>query len=130
MILDTTFVIDLMNNEKEAVEKLSTLSTKGESIFITSLTIFEVFRGVNRSKKPVEERRKINITLENQLTLDFDDKSAEKAGEIDRELISEGKIIDPIDCMIAGIALVKKEKVLTRNIKDFSRISGLEVETY
>ena len=39
-------------------------------------------------------------------------------------------MIQPIDCMIAGIALIRKEKVLTRNVKDFSKIKDLEIETY
>lgn len=130
MILDTTFVVDLMNNDSKAVEKLYNMSKNGDTIFITSLTVFELFSGLYRSKKPVEEKKKIVASLENQLILSFDNNSAEKAGEIDGNLIKEGKMIDPIDCMIAGIALGKKEKVLTRNIKDFGRINGLEVETY
>lgn len=62
------------------------------------------------------------------LHMDYD--TAERAGEIDGILAREGKMIGVVDCMIAGIALVKKEKVMTRNVKDFQRIRGLEIETY
>ena len=35
-----------------------------------------------------------------------------------------------IDCMIASIALLENEILLTRNTKHFTRISGLKVESY
>ena len=73
---------------------------------------------------------KILEILDGQIILKFDKESAEKAGEIDGNLIKEGNTIGPIDTMIAGTAITKNEKVLTRNIKDFSRIKGLNIETY
>lgn len=130
MILDTTFIIDLMNAEKEAVNKLNELVKKKEAQIITSPSIFELFSGLSRSKKPEQEKEKIVTTIKNQIILDLDNISAEKGGEVDGMLIKKGKTIQPIDSMIAGIALTKKEKILTRNVKDFSKIKGLEVETY
>ncbi|MBI4919598.1 PIN domain-containing protein [archaeon] len=130
MIFDTTFLIDVMDNDASAVAKLFDLVGKGEPQLITAPTIFELFSGLARSKKPQQERNKVIKILEGQLVVNFDNNSAEKAGEIDGNLINEGKSIGVIDSMIAGIALEKKDKLLTRNVKDFSRIKGLEVETY
>ncbi len=130
MILDTTFVIDVMKNEQKAIEKLQELVKKGEPQLITAITIFELFSGMAKSTKPIEERNKILTTLKEQLILHFDNDAAEKAGEVDGMLSKEGRMNDPIDCIIAGIALVKKEKVLTRNVKDFAKIRGIEVESY
>ena len=130
MIFDTTFVIDIMNREQRAVNKLNELISKREPQFVTVLTISELFSGLSRSKKPIEERNKIMDALNGQLIINLDTIAAEKSGEIDGILIKEGKTIRPIDCMIAGIALLKKEKILTRNIKDFSKIRGLEIESY
>jgi len=39
-------------------------------------------------------------------------------------------MIDIEDIMIAAIAIVNGEKILTRNSKHFKRIEGLEVEEY
>ncbi len=130
MIVDTTFVIDLMRNEEKAVAKLHQLINKREPLLVTALTIFELFSGLSRSTKPSEERNKIMKVLKGQLILHLDNDSAEKAGEIDGTLIKEGNMIGPVDSMIAGIALVKKDVVLTRNIKDFSKVKGLDTETY
>ncbi len=103
---------------------------RGETTLITSLSIFELFSGLGRSKKPQQEKNKILKVLEGQLIVNLDNYSAEKAGEIDGSLIKEGNGIGVIDSMIAGIALIKKEKVLTRNVKDFSRAKGLIVENH
>jgi len=130
MIFDTSFVIDIMSGKERAVAKLHELNKKGEPQLITALTVFELFSGLVRSTKPDIEKNKIMKILEGQLILRLDNLAAEKAGEIDGGLIKEGKAIGPIDSLIAGIALVRDEKVLTHNVKDFSKIKGLKLETY
>ncbi len=130
MILDTSFVIDVMEEKEEAVLKLKEIIKSGDLQLITSLTIFELFTGLARSKRPTEERNKITKVLEGQNIISFDKESAEIGGEIDGKLIADGNGINIVDSMIAGIALIKKEKIVTRNIKDFSRIKNLEIETY
>ncbi|PIN81212.1 hypothetical protein COV11_02340 [Candidatus Woesearchaeota archaeon CG10_big_fil_rev_8_21_14_0_10_30_7] len=130
MILDTTFLIDVMDEDDKAVAKLLDIIKKGEPQLITAPTIFELFTGITRSKKPEQEKNKIIKVLEGQIVVHLDNNSAEKAGEIDGNLMKDGKPIGVIDSMIAGIALIKKDKILTRNIKDFSKIKGLEIETY
>ncbi len=130
MIADTTFIIDLMNNDERAVAKLQELIKRSEPQSVTALTIFELFSGLARCNKPAEERNKIMKTLSGQLVVHLDSDSAEKGGEIDGSLIKEGKGIDAIDCMIAGIALIKNDIILTRNVKDFSKIKGLNFELY
>ena len=83
-----------------------------------------------RSDKPLEEKNKVIKVLKGQLTLDFDNESAERASFIDGKLIKNGKTINPIDSMIAGIAIVNKQKILTKNVKDFIKIDNIEIEEY
>lgn len=130
MILDTSFLIDLMQRDVGAINKLNEMIKTGEPQIVTSLTIFELFSSLTRSYRPIDEKNKVMTTLKGILTAGLDNESAEKAGEIDGNLIKEDKTISPIYCMIAGIALSKKDKILTRNIKDFSKIKGLQIESY
>ncbi|MFX1474794.1 MAG: hypothetical protein ACFFCO_04845 [Promethearchaeota archaeon] len=46
------------------------------------------------------------------------------------QLIKEGHPIDPEDSMIAAIAIVHGETLLTKNPKRFSRVPGLKIEEY
>ncbi len=130
MILDTCFVIDFMDNDEKAVAKLRELELNNEPTPITSLTIFELFSGLARSSSPDKEKEKVINVLSGQTILPFDGSSAEKAGEIDGGLAKKGEKIDAVDSMIAGITIFRKEKVLTRNVKDFSKVKGLDIETY
>jgi tRNA(fMet)-specific endonuclease VapC len=130
MILDTAFLIDLMKGNRMAEQKLTALLQSGSSIAITAPTIFELFNGLAQSSKPAAELAKIHGVLHQQVRWTFDDASAEQGGRIYGELVRKGQPIDTIDAMIAGIALRHQEPVLTKNIKHFSRVSGLKVETY
>jgi len=54
-----------------------------------------------------------------------------RSSEIFNELLKKGQIIEKFDCVIAGIYLSNGvSKIITRNKKHFSRISGLGIETY
>ena len=128
MIADTSFVIDLIRNNPAAVRKINELS--GEEQKITSPTVFELYTGVSRSKWPEKEKKKVLEYLSRQTIIEMDAKSAEFAGTIDGDLIRKGERISQVDCMIAGIALCKKETVLTKNVKDFSKIKTLSLESY
>ncbi len=129
MILDTSFVVDLMDRQPDAVKKFWVIQEQ-ENIFITTPSIFELWSGIARSSRPEQEKRKVLEILDSQLILELDEKSAEEAGKIDGNLVREGLRIEPEDCMIAGIAKHHQETVLTRNVKHFERIKGLSVESY
>lgn len=130
MIFDTSFVIDIMNKDVGAVKKLNEIVSRGELGVITTPTLFELYSGMARSTKQEAEKQKILYTISQLLVWHLEPRGAEKGGEIDGKLITEGQKIDPIDSMIAGIAMANGEKLLTRNVKHFSKIAGLKVETY
>ena len=130
MIVDTSFVIDLMDGDAGALEKAKLLWKEKENIFITTVTIFELWCGIAQSKKSEQEKKKVLTVLESQLILELDEKSAIEGGKIDGNLVREGLQIEPEDCMIAGIAKHHQERVLTRNTNHFGRIRGLSIVSY
>ncbi len=130
MILDTGFIIDVMRREENAVRRLRELISSGETQAITTPSLFELYSGVSRSSIPRLEKGRIMQTLSNLVVWSLDTKGAETGGEIDGRLSSKGERLDPVDSMIAGIALSRGEAILTRNVRHFSRIPGLRIETY
>jgi len=130
MLADTSFVIDIMSNESAALRKAQELEKAGTAVLIGSPSIFELFVGVALSRKPTEERMKIAAILESLAQLPLDFNSAKTAGAIYGEKIKAGTQIDPEDAMIAGIAKTNKQRIVTRNVKHFSNIEGVEVENY
>jgi len=130
VIADTTFLIDLMRDDKSAVEKETILEEDGISVYLTAVSVFELYVGLNLSSKRVHESRKIERVLGNLAILPFDFDSAKEAGEIYAYKKRSGLTMDLEDAMIAGICRTAKEPVLTRNIDHFSGIEGVALETY
>lgn len=129
MILDTSFLVDLLRGNKTAVDKIAEIEKRNEPIATTTISVFEIWQGL--SKKAGEEETEKTFELFKSINVvGFDFDSAIKAGEIQGSLRATGQKIDPEDAMIAGIAKSRQEKVLTRNQKHFARIRGLEIETY
>jgi len=120
----------MIAKDPAAISKAKELEAEGTGIMIGAPSIFELFAGVALSRKAQEEKGKVMTILSSlpQLSLDF--PSASAAGLIYGEKVRAGREIDPEDAMLAGMAKVKAEKILTRNVKHFSGIEGVTVETY
>ncbi|MBS3149379.1 PIN domain-containing protein [Candidatus Woesearchaeota archaeon] len=129
MILDTTFIIDLLNNDPSAVDKAKYLEKANLPVFTTAVTVFEIWQGTSdiKSKQKLDN---INTLLESLGLLDLDLESAKIGGKLHSELYAQGNPIQPEDSMIAGICIKNNKKLLTRNIKHFSKIKKLQIETY
>ena len=130
MIADTSFLIDIMKYDKDAIKKAEEIEKKGNTIAITSISIFELFIGVTLSIKQDQERNKINRIINGLSIISFDEDSAREAGRIFAQKRKNGTVIEPEDSMIAGICSRRNEILITRNIKHFSDIEGLRIEGY
>ena len=130
MLADTTFIIDVMKKDTNAVRKAEELSDASVSILVGTPSIFELYVGVGLSVRSAEERKKVLRILRSLPHLSLDATSASKAGIIYAQRVKEKTKIDPEDAMLAGIAIQNNEPLLTRNRKDFAGIPELKVETY
>ena len=131
MLLDTSFLIDLLRGkDKKALERAKQLDDSLESKGVASITIMELWRGAMRSQRSDNEKKKINELLTSLFQYPFQENEAKKSGEIEAELMKQGAMIDLEDIMIAGVAKVHHEPILTRNVKPFSKIQGIHVESY
>ena len=128
--LDTTFLIDFLKNDKSAIDKA--LELKDEEIFTTSVNVFEVLLGIYRRKASQQiELENFKKLISNFDVLQFDTKSSFIASKITADLISGGREINAMDCMVAGTMLSKNcHDIVTRNKEHFQRIKGIGVEVY
>ena len=130
MILDTSFLIDLIKGDKSVVGTKALLTEKRETCRVSAATIFELWTGITSSSRSQEEKvRVINAVAELPI-VNVSRQIAEKAGEINGTLIKSGEQIDAMDTIIAASSLLENETLLTKNIKHFGRVKGLRIETY
>lgn len=130
MLVDTSFIIDVMMNDGGAVRKAKELADASISLMVGTPTVFELYVGVGLSVKSHEEREKILDILKSLAHLSLDTPSASRAGLVYAQRAKEGMKIDPEDAMLAGIAIENHQPLLTRNRKDFAGIPELRVESY
>ncbi len=129
MILDTSFIIDLMKNKSNALAKAQELEKSSSPVRSTAISVFELWQGLEDIQNP-DKKEKIEHFLSSIGLLSFDLYSAKKAGTIYAELERKGELIEPEDCMIAGITIFHGETLLTRNKQHFERIKSLKIEGY
>ncbi len=129
--LDTTFLADLFRKNPAAEKKLKELVETQKEISITVMTLAELYYGAYKSSRMEEEKENIEQIKRKFLIQEMNESGAQKFGELLRRLEKSGKKISDRDVLIAAIALSKGENtIVTRNEKDFTRISELSVITY
>lgn len=130
MIQDTSFIIDLLRGDENAIRLLEILEKESRPQKVSSITVLELYEGIARSSVPASKGDRILDVLETKHVVAADQTVMRKAGALSGDLISRGEQIDREDCIIAATALLADEPVVTRNTKHFERITGLDVRTY
>jgi len=130
--IDTTFLIDLLRGDAEAVKKAREIDEAGGAA-TTTINVFEITYGIFRSRHLDHDRRlsEVEKLLDRVDIFSLDVRTAILAGKILGSLSKEGKIIDLFDGMIGAMALANGcDTIVTRNVDHFKRIPDLRVETY
>ncbi len=127
--LDTTFIIDFLNGDADAVRKGQELD--GRQLVTTQINLFEVFTGLFL--------RKARGTGDLNATLAFFDRvgvllhrneGSLQAAELLAASYKHGKALAATDALIAGILLSSGcSRIVTRD-SDFRRIAGMQVLEY
>ncbi len=130
VVLDTSFIIDYLNNQENAVNYFRKIIENEEEFATTVITIYELEVGVRKSKHKEKNRQIINVFSKKAKVLEINLIVTEIAAKIQDTLAKKGKLIDDFDIFIAAVCIANNQKILTKNVKDFKKIEGLNVETY
>jgi len=128
-LLDTNICIFAIKKRSEIV--LMKLKEKiSDGIYISSLTVAELEFGVENSKRIEKNRIALIKFLSIFNILNFDDTDAIAYGRLKTDLRKQGRIIGPIDMLLAAQALNKELIFVTNNVKEFERVRGLKIEDW
>ena len=125
IVLDTNVLSALMQKEPELRVIAWLDSQPSESIWTTSVTVFEIHYGLQAL--PAGKRRRalqaaFELVIEDDLNgrvLNLDASAAEKAGVIAAQLRSRGRPVEIRDVLIAGIVSARHGILATRNTRHF-----------
>lgn len=130
-LLDSTFIIDLLHKNEEALKKAK--RENDTKLFFTDLNIYEVSLGIYHLDKPKSDMamKAFRELVQNLYYLPLTTEASFKSAQIKANLMKRGVTIDDIDCIMVAIALLNKvNTIITRNIKHFSVIDKIKVEPY
>jgi tRNA(fMet)-specific endonuclease VapC len=130
MILDSSFLIDLMNGDDAAVEAAREIEASSVPQKVPAQVVYELYVGVGYSENAAREVESIRSVLESRPVIDFTEDIAKHAGRLDGRLRREGSRIGQGDVRIAATAIRHDEPVITGNPKDFNRIPDVDVREY
>jgi tRNA(fMet)-specific endonuclease VapC len=130
VILDTAFVIDVMDGDDDAIQASEKYEDASEQQYLSAISVLELYEGVVRAIHSDDERRRVRDVIDTKPVIPADRAVMKKAGKVSGQLITEGGEIDREDCAIAATALIEEEPVVTRNVEHFERIDGIEVRPY
>lgn len=124
-VLDTNTVVDFFKGRGEVSKRL--LATPPREIALPSVVLYELEVGAHKSGRLEEKRHEIEQLSSLVTLLPFGRAEAVSAARIRSELESQGLPIGPHDVLIAGTALAHGATLVTRNTREFERVSGLRV---
>ena len=125
IILDTNVLSALMLREPDLVVVSWLDRQTADSIWITSITVFEIRFGLallpsGKRRRSLEEAfaRSVEEDFEGRV-LPFEEEAARSAADLGAKRRSAGRPMDFRDIEIAGIAASKGATLATGNIRDF-----------
>jgi len=130
MILDASFVIDLIRSANGAPARLEDVQARRLPQKLSAITLLELYEGVRRADRSEAERESVLEVLDSKAVVPADESIMRRAGELSRDRYVDGTPIEREDCIVGATAILEDEPVLTRNASHFERIPEVEVVSY
>lgn len=126
--LDTSIIINFLRGDNFIIGKVKELTEIGD-IYITPITLCELFKGIYLSSKSKQELEILDSFISSVFLLDFDKESCKEFGKEHAILKKIGKVTNEFDLMIACIAKKNNLILVTQDKKHFKDM-GVKVEVW
>jgi predicted nucleic acid-binding protein len=130
MLLDTSFLIDLLDGRSEAVALAKKIDEEGEHLRLPAPVLFELWVGAARAVGRTSELHPLEELETAYEVVGFDSSDARSAGTLQASLRRSGKVLGTVDVQIAGMAVARAEELVTGDIALASVGHGVPVRTY
>lgn len=120
VIFDSSILIDVLRKKKTAIDLVASYAEK-ERIAITVISKYEILRGT--AEKDVSL---VSELLGQFVIYNFEDSAIREAVKAYKKLAEKGKLVNELDVLIAGIAAVNDEMLITKD-KDFLNFENINI---
>jgi tRNA(fMet)-specific endonuclease VapC len=127
-LLDTNICIYVINDRPKGVVERFRKHRLGD-IGVSSITVAELAYGVAKTKSERNRNALERFLLPLEIA-DFDHATALVYGNVRADLERRGRLIGPLDMLIAAHGLALNAILVTNNEREFGRIPGLAIENW
>ena len=127
-LLDTDTVIHFMKGRPEVVAHFAKHGPG--TVFLSAISYHELLYGALHSAAVQRYLSVVAEFIAPLTVLPFTVSSADHSSQIRQNLAATGQTIGPLDTLIAGQALEHQLTLVTGNTREFSRVSGLRLESW
>jgi tRNA(fMet)-specific endonuclease VapC len=128
-LLDTCVLSDVARGEPGSLARLK--ATPPSAIAVSAITVMEVEYGLAKAPSRVARLGPLMRALLGAVTvIPFDAGDARACASLRASLEEKGRPIGAYDILIAGSALARGLVLVTSNVGEFGRVSGLRVENW
>lgn len=127
-LLDSNILIYFFKNTGAVRSHIA--QHKDTDINLCTPVLWELLTGAFKSQAPHSQMTRLEAVKSRFDVLPFDLAAAQQAAKARAYLERQGTPIGPVDTMITGIALANNLTLVTRNIREFERVPGLQVENW
>jgi len=130
MILDTSFILDLWDEQPDAVAKARQIDERREPIYIPTPVLYELWEGVARSERPRAEAAKVVDFAGGHELLPFSETDAREAGLLSGQLSRSGRMMGTVDVQVAGMAKGRAQTLLAADRRFRELAAEIRLEKY
>jgi predicted nucleic acid-binding protein len=124
---DTDVCIELLRGNKKIIERRKKYDG---DVAICFMTVAELYYGAEISTKAEENKNLIEKFFLTVQIIQTDNEILKRFGELKAYLKKNSDLLPDADIMVAATSLVKAEKLITGNVKHFSRFKELKIEDW
>ena len=128
-LLDTNVCIHVIRRKPPGVLRRFEDYEVGE-VGVSSVTAAELYHGAEKSSRREQNLEALGGFLLPLEVLAFGPEAAAAYGRARAALEKAGGPIGPLDTLIAAHAVSLGVKLVTNNVREFSRVPGLEIEDW
>jgi tRNA(fMet)-specific endonuclease VapC len=127
-MLDANLCIRVLRDRPAAIGER--FKSETSQLAISTIVLHELLYGAARSNRHDAQRANVEEFAAHLSVLDFDQAASDHAADIKAALAKAGNLIGPNDLLIAGHARSPGVKLITSNLREFSRVDGLRCEDW
>jgi predicted nucleic acid-binding protein len=129
LLIDTDWMIHRLSEAPCAVELIRRIAPQGVGISV--ITYLETYEGIARSSDRLADEQRLEQLIRDVPILPLSEAIARRCAELRAQMRTRGRRVNQraLDLIITATAIEHDLTLVTRNVRDFADIPGLQIRS-